>query len=725
MPPSILSILSTGFDLFLVVLGFGLIIFFHELGHFLAARWAGIRVLTFAVGFGPPLVSYRRGLGFRRGSSAGEVQKIAEARGLAKPGRPALVPGISPTEYSLNVLPFGGYVKMLGQEDGNPEARSDEPDGYQSTPVWKRMVVISAGVVANFILAAVIFVFVFMVGLKTEPATVGMVTPSSPAAKTVAINAKKLGVTEPGLQPGDRIRTINNARPDDFTEVIVSVAMARKGRYVRMEVEREGLDEPLLFDIMPEVNPATNLMNIGIQPAMSPTLIDPKDEATREQLRKALTREGLPGVEPGMRLVRVGDQATVKGPHLIEEAAQQSGGRAIELTFRAPAAADGNGKEVTVTVRPTRELEDSKFYILSRPTMASHLLGLMPVLSAGEIVKGSPAEAGGLKNGDVFAQIGSVEWPGIAEGIAEIRSNANGAVRVVVVREQDGVATEVDLGDVAVRRDGTMGFGAAVRTNAEARVTAWPAKLVTPPDDTNGASPPPSGATLSLMRGSTILGVNDAPVGSFDGLASTLVDATAAAYAVGDAATTVKLAVELPVRQDGKPVIEHVEWTLSRADIEKLQAMPWTVNLGALPFAYEEVLLQASDPINAMVMGVNRTHRVMMQTYLTFSRLFQGTVKVEHLKGPVGIAHTGTMVASRGLVHLLFFFALISVNLGVVNFLPLPVVDGGHFLFLLYEQIMGKPVSVAFQNFATFAGLILIVGMFLLVTYNDLFTLFS
>src|SRR6187401_1989918 len=106
----LLGILGTLADLALVIAGFSAIIFFHELGHFLAARWAGIRVLAFALGFGPAVVSYRRGLGLRRGSSAREYERLArrEQEGL----RSLDVRAVSPTEYRLNWLPFGGYVKM-------------------------------------------------------------------------------------------------------------------------------------------------------------------------------------------------------------------------------------------------------------------------------------------------------------------------------------------------------------------------------------------------------------------------------------------------------------------------------------------------------------------------------------------------------------------------------------------------------------------------------------
>jgi regulator of sigma E protease len=69
--------------------------------------------------------------------------------------------------------------------------------------------------------------------------------------------------------------------------------------------------------------------------------------------------------------------------------------------------------------------------------------------------------------------------------------------------------------------------------------------------------------------------------------------------------------------------------------------------------------------------------------------------------------------------------ALISINLAVINFLPLPIVDGGQFLFLVYEQIRGRPVPIPFQNAVTMAGLVLIASMFLIVTYNDISNLFG
>src|SRR5215211_1758403 len=150
----------------LLILGFGFVIFFHELGHFLAAKWVGIKVEQFAVGFGQALFSWRKGLGLQLGSSGKKFEELAAA-GQAD--------GISETEYRLNWIPLGGYVKMLGQDDLNPQAVSEDPRAYPQKSVGARMLVISAGVIMNIILAAIGFMILFTMGFKVAPALVGNV----------------------------------------------------------------------------------------------------------------------------------------------------------------------------------------------------------------------------------------------------------------------------------------------------------------------------------------------------------------------------------------------------------------------------------------------------------------------------------------------------------------------------------------------------------------------
>jgi len=119
---------ETGFNLVLIILGFGVLIFVHETGHFLAAKWAGIRTEVFAIGMGTAVVSWRKGIGFAWGSTHDRV--VARAgRAAHELSREQLEQHeIGCTEYSLRWLPIGGFVKMLGQDDADPSNVSTESD---------------------------------------------------------------------------------------------------------------------------------------------------------------------------------------------------------------------------------------------------------------------------------------------------------------------------------------------------------------------------------------------------------------------------------------------------------------------------------------------------------------------------------------------------------------------------------------------------------------------
>jgi len=733
MPSEFLALLSSASNLLQVVIGFSLIIVIHELGHFLAARWAGIRVLAFAVGFGPALFSYRPGLGWRKGSSEAEYK----ARTGVRPDQDAPTPAataISCTEYRLNSLPFGGYVRMLGQDDSDARIRSAAPDSFQSCKVWKRMIVISAGVVMNLILAAILFVVVFLIGLRVEPAKIGIVAPKSPAAKAIATNAAALHVTEDGLQPGDLITRIDGSRPADFNDIFLAAAMAGPGEAVHFEVEREGVSAPLLFNIIPESGEVSHMLELGVGPAASDTLVKaaPRDRSTFDSL---LSRAGLTGVEPGARLVQIGGVERMRSVYELSRAVEASNGAPVPVVFENPGENGAPGVMVSGSVRPERELQIVQFRPdpqSTEPRATRHILGFLPLLRAASVESGSAADRAGIKAGDVFVQLGGVEWPSIVDGVAEIKRNAGRTIPIVVQRTDpaSGETREVVVEGAKVSTEGTLGFNIDTSPFHDPRVTAWPAALVYAGEAAPGATPTqpptPPAAALNLLRGSRILKVGDRSIATFNDLASALIDAAKSAGsnpgAAGEA-VVVPLTVALPLKEK---VTQTFELKIPAEEAKAVAQLGWRSPLEpAEVFELERVTQQAAGPLDAISLGLLRTKSVMTSTYVTFLRLFQGTVKVEHLKGPVGIAHIGTQVASRGTTWLLFFLALISVNLAVVNFLPLPIADGGHFIFLLYEQITGKPVSVAVQNGASIVGLALIVGMFLLVTFNDVSQLFG
>ncbi|MFG0284071.1 MAG: site-2 protease family protein [Phycisphaerales bacterium JB039] len=701
-------------DLAVVIFGFGLIIFVHELGHFLAARWAGIRTLAFAIGFGPALVSYRKGLGWRRGSSEPEYLRLLQLQGNIETC-PANRRGeaVSHTEYRLNALPFGGYVKMLGQDDLNPAATSHVPDSYQSTPPWKRMIVISAGVVMNIVTAAILFVLVFTVGLETEPPRIGALDPSGPAAGAVAINADEAGAGMAGLRPGDEMVRINDRRPNSFNDLIMASAMARRGQPVELAVQRAGLEAPLIFQIVPQRSDLTGLLDLGVEPPRSPTLIDaPDDDATREALRAALDRFGLTGVAPGMTLTHVqqtgGDAQRVEHAADLATAFRTSRGEPVTLTFESPTA------QARVTLDPAPVLQTT---LIPTPDKANsrtpvdHLLGFTPVMAVLDASDRGAEQ--GLRDGDIFARIGEVMYPSVFQGAAEIRANRGRTVPISVLRRPaPGAPLErVDL-EVSVKPSGTIGF--YMTDVDEAGAGLW---MAMPP-----AGLGDGGAVARRIidrAGMRLVSADGKPV-------ATLADLRAALLSAADARPgepSVELLFELPLPADpqtGARPTESRTLTLKPDEALVLRDLGWESPVPMAMFEPDQFILKAENPAHAVSLGLSETYRVMAMTYATFLRLIEGTVKVEHLKGPVGIAHLGTRIASRGLIWLLFFMALVSVNLAVINFLPLPIVDGGQFLFLLSEQIRGKPVPVAVQSMATMAGLVLIGAVFLLVTFNDI-----
>ena len=725
MPELFSDTLAGAFDLLKVVLGFSAIIIIHEGGHFLAARWAKIRVLAFAIGFGPALFSFRKGLGFRRGSSEPEYQKlVTDAQG--EPGergeyaRSALSGRVSPTEYRLNVLPFGGYVKMLGQDDADPGATSNDPDSYQNCRPWKRMVVISAGVVFNIITAAILFIIVFnpAVGLRTEPAKIGeILDPTKPAATTMALNAAELGVTEPGLKPGDVVLSVNGERPEQFTDFSLAIAMGHKDTPLAVDIQRPGVNGVLHFSIIPKPDDETQMLGIGARSAASSQIAVSTPRENKE-IQAALDSFGFEQLRPGMRLVSV-DGKPSAWPYDIGAAVDRSGGSPVSATFQPL----GSGPPVTIEIKPRPALPTTDIEVgqlgQTFHVDARNLFGLMPVLAVGTVEPGSPAAKAGIKNGDVFAQLGTTEWPSVPDGMSIIRACKDGDLRVVVARQvKPGSWQEIDLHTIHTKATGQLGFVPEDTSFSRNIVNPWPTSRVSGPTPTGGAIP-------GLMSGSRIIAVDGRPVRTLGELRNELQSSIRAIPA--DAPMRVMLSTE-PPRSDEAPAPQtpsELAWTLSEDEARSLVRLGWESPLSYRLFDREQFSLKSETLFGGIGMGLHETRRVMMNTYLTFARLFQGSLKVEHLHGPVGIAHLGVSIADRGNVWLLFFMALISVNLAVINFLPMPIADGGHMVFLLYEQLTGRPPSVRFQNAAAVVGLVLIGTLFLVVTFNDVTHVFK
>ena len=206
---------------FLFVLG--VLIFVHELGHFVMARRVGVRVLKFSLGFGPRLVGFTRG----------------------------------DTEYVISAIPLGGYVKMAGENPDDP--RSGRDDEFLSKSKWERFQILIMGPLMNLILAVVVLAGVLMNGaeipvFQSKPPIVGQVTPDSPAAKA-------------GIQRDDRILTVAGRDVNTWEQFFIAVG-TRAGREIEIGVERAGKQ----FTVKTTPAPQTRfeIGDIGVLPDTHP-----------------------------------------------------------------------------------------------------------------------------------------------------------------------------------------------------------------------------------------------------------------------------------------------------------------------------------------------------------------------------------------------------------------------------------------------------------------------
>ncbi|AYY81830.1 sigma E protease regulator RseP [Proteus vulgaris] len=141
--------------------------------------------------------------------------------------------------------------------------------------------------------------------------------------------------------------------------------------------------------------------------------------------------------------------------------------------------------------------------------------------------------------------------------------------------------------------------------------------------------------------------------------------------------------------------------------------------LQVLPPDEQYLIMQQYNPFSALYEATDKTWQLMGLTVKMIGKLVVGDVKLTNLSGPVSIAKGAGMSADSGFIYYLMFMALISVNLGIINLFPLPVLDGGHLLFLVIEKIKGGPVSERVQDFCYRIGIMALMLLMGLALFND------
>lgn len=701
---SIISLSHLGM-MALLVLGFGFVIFWHELGHFLAAKWVGVRVEQFAVGFGQAVVSWRKGIGFRMGNTQKDYRARAEKylteRRRATPddvrteysdteiASAAAEIGLGDTEYRLNWIPLGGYVKMLGQDDLKPDALAEDPRAYNKKSISARMLVISAGVIMNIILAAIGFMVLFLIGFKVAPAWAGNVVPGSPAQKA-------------GLQVGDRIITFDGRKQEDFTKITLYTALTKADTAVLMEIDRPLTPDAdckefkrLVLPVTPaRANGDKGFLSIGFS---APVMLQGPKSEEGEPLDEAKLLKRVPPdaliIRPGDVITKVNDQPVQPKDFIkFNNALQASHGQIVELTVRG-----SDGKIRVEKLQPHfEETFGGQF----------NLAGMIPRTQIASIMEESPVldKVHPLDIIEALTDADKLTNPSHEELMARLKQDGETehTIKLDVLRGNEHVSLDPVKATVRVDEN-RKGLGVGLMLDEQHTVVA---------DVVTGSPADQAG----LKPGDLITQINGNDVKTWYDVQKYLADPKMAVDAKG--IPTFKIAYVRPKVEKASEKVEFTDLKLDATQLAAIRDVRYYAPFTSLAEYIEP--RKTSNPLQAAAWGVTETRDFILQFYLTLRRMVGGSVSPSNMMGPVGIFVAGRSFAYKGSDWLIWFLAMISANLAVVNFLPIPVVDGGQFMFLIFEKIKGKPLSPRTMAIAQYAGLAFLAAVVLFVTWHDI-----
>jgi membrane-associated protease RseP (regulator of RpoE activity) len=805
------SVWAATWPYLLMLLGFSLIVFVHELGHFAVAKWADVRVEKFAIGFGREL------FGFTKGE----------------------------TRYSFNLLPLGGYVKMLGQEDFDDKSNElkfkEDPRSFVNKPVGRRMAIVSAGVIMNILFACLLFMVVFLLGMEVIAPKVGYVEPDSPAERA-------------GLQSGDVIRRVNGDKALEFDDVLTGILLAPPHEPVEFVVERNGeMVAPLavkpdyrhpdftrdlqrqvvgigpgvtreIVDVGPPIKPLTRDRpkvgdklveingvaitdeNVGRMvellgsvsgpvvverskpedPASPPQRVevripprlglypsDPKDPSTvsvlglRPLVRFSLVdpkgRAYLAGIEAGDTVLRWND-IDYPSSAQIASAIRDNPERDIPFSILKPQ----QRVPQVGAVRPKRNRNGpATVQALCVPISTDEASASGPRAKFTHVARGGIAHQAGIESGDAIQACNGVTHPtavevnrilrqGKGKPIELVVERTDGRTLTTVVRPQapgsidakhDLVAEDVMLvGEVVEKLQGKPSPAAAAGIPTGARITAVGGKPVARWIELIEALRAAAGTSVEVTYKDarqqdavatmavphclrTKLGIG--PEGRILRIAGKETVTTQGPRGDEDISIRyhegTRLMLTQLIGQTGVPVefrrdlLSPVEKSL--VDVSADLVDPWLGRIALTPGARlgsEMKLLKGDNALDAVRIGLHKTYYFVVQVYQILHRMiFSRSVSVESMSGPLGIINIGGQIAQTNQVRFLWFLAMLSANLAVINFLPLPIVDGGLMVFLIIEKIKGSPVSLRVQVATQMIGVFLIIGAFVYVTYID------
>ena len=644
------------------VFGLGFVIFVHELGHFLVAKACGVKCEKFFLGFdvgGLKLLSFRWG----------------------------------ETEYGIGAVPLGGYVKMLGQDD-NPAAAAAEaeraraagessaaggpawdPRSYPAQSVPKRMAIISAGVIMNVIFAVLMAAWAYGIGVRELTCEISGVRPGGAAWRA-------------GLRTGDEITAIAGNRDPVFTDLRHGVTVGSTTTGVEFTVRRPADGSTRTVVLRPDLD--LGAPTIGVSSPLSLTL--PADLG-----------KGLPGAAGAARPpLAAGDRITAVAGLPVATYA--------ELVAALAPRAD---RPVTLTIaRPPRDAAGAGTTLeVELPPEPARTVGLaMTARAVSAVQDDSPAAAAGIRPGDRLVTIDGEPAGDPLTIDARLRARAGDRVRLGLAR-----AGEPDREVEVVPRPVTWSDDGS---NWPLTPASIPSLGLALPIDALVAAVDPDGpaARAGIVPGDRIIRVRfaaDRP--GEDRGADTGLELSESAPNWPVVAAAIR---DLP------PEVRVVCTVAGAAGSREVELVPqasaaFVADRGLVFEPVTRTVRAASLPA-ALGKGARKTRQDLGLVWGFLGKLSRGEISPRLMGGPIAIAQQAGKSAQEGLGALLLFLTTLSANLAVMNFLPIPVLDGGHMVFLAYELVRGKPPSERVVAVLTMLGLGLLLTLMIFVFGLDL-----
>ncbi|QII10298.1 membrane-associated zinc metalloprotease [Candidatus Kuenenia stuttgartiensis] len=599
--------LNVSTNVILVIAGIGLLIFIHELGHFLMAKKIGARVLAFSLGFGPAILKKQWG----------------------------------ETEYRLSLFPLGGYVKLAGE---NPdEEKTGASYEFSSKSIGQRASVLVAGVALNALLAFVAFIVAFQIGVPFITSEVGDVIPGQPAWQA-------------GIQKGDKITEIGGIDDPDFEDIFTVVALSNTTTGIPIKVKRG--NDIFRTEVIPMYDQEHGLQRIGIMPATSLEI----DKIFAFENNESPARDA--GIQVKDLVVAVNGKR-ITSESEFREVESQSAGKEITLTLLR------NGEEIKVKVTPSK--------------ISRWMLGLSGASSIIDGVKyNSIASKAGLMKGDEIIEVNSNPIIGFTGFKNTFMAYEDKTCILTVKRNNKIILVSVPLEDAGAKEEFLKSITPFYGLTIDSVVPGFPAEKI------------------GLQPGDKIISLNEKELHHWNELLLAVVSGQGKPITLGWMRGTEKLTSAIAPQKNGETAAGSI----------------------GVKFR-EKTEFKKYGLIGSCVVGFKKAVINVQRLYLTLRGFFSQRLSTKNVGGFILIAQASYESAKVGMGKLVYFLGILSLQLALLNILPVPVLDGGHLLFLLIEKIKGSPVSQKTLSIAQYIGFAMIISLVIYATRNDIMRLFT